>query len=412
MRFFLPIGLLVLVLCGISAADNWPQFRGPAGNGVSTARDVPTTWSETENVRWKTAIHDRGWSSPVIWGNQIWLTTAREDGKEFFAVCVDRASGKIVHDLKMFTEEKPAFCHPFNSYASPTPVLEEGRVYVHFGVHGTACLDSSSGKIIWQRRDLPCNHWRGPGSSPVVFGKLLILTFDGHDLNYLIALDKETGNTVWRKDRNIKYSTDDGDYHKAYSTPSLVEVGGKTQLVSPSAEATIAYDPATGEELWRVIHGGMNAASRPVFFDDLVFLTSGHSKNLLALRMGGSGNVTKDVAWKTANRGVPTRSSMLVVDDLLYSVTDQGVASCFEAKTGKRLWEERLGGEATASPVFADGHIYFADQDGKTFVIEKGRSFKSVAVNKLASGCMASLAVTDGTLFIRTKTHLYRVGSK
>jgi outer membrane protein assembly factor BamB len=412
MRYCLSVVALFLVVALLEAGENWPQFRGPGGDGLADARDLPTHWSETENIRWKVAIHDKGWSSPVIWGDQIWMTTARADGKEMFAVCVDRKSGRIRHDVKVFTDDDPAFCHAFNSYASPTPVVEATRVYVHFGSHGTACLDTATGKVLWERRDLPCNHWRGPGSSPIVYGDLLILTFDGYDFQYVTALDKSTGKTVWKKDRAIKYSTDDGDFKKSYSTPSVFDVDGKPQLVSPSAEATIAYDPATGRELWRVIHGGMNAATRPLRGDGLIFLTSGHTMQLLAVRQGGHGEIGDDgVAWKV-RRGVPTRPSPLLAGDLLFMVSDLGVASCLEAKTGKQLWQERLDGHFSASPVCAAGHLYLADEEGKTHVLAAGPTFKEVAVNRLDAGCMASPAVAGDALYLRTKTHLYCIGRR
>jgi outer membrane protein assembly factor BamB len=397
---------LLLVAPTISAADNWPQFRGPNGTGLSDAKGIPTHWSESENIRWKTAIHDKGWSSPVVWGNQVWVTTARADGKEFFAIGLDRSSGKIVHDLKLFTEENPAFCHAFNSYASPTPVIEEGRLYAHFGTHGTACIDTTTGKVIWERRDLHVDHFRGPGSSPILWKNLLILTFDGFDRQYLAALDKTTGKDAWLKDRGIKFPKEDGDLKKGYSTPSILEHNGKPQLVSSAAEATIAYDPASGDELWRVIHGGMNEATVPLFGSGLIFLTNGHKTNLLAVRQGGSGDVTMNIAWRVT-RGVPTRPSPLLVGDLLFMVSDAGVASCLEAKTGEVIWQERLGGAFSSSPICVGGNIYMADEDGKTHVVAAERAFKSVSVNKLDAGCMASPAIAGNSLFLRTKTHLY-----
>jgi outer membrane protein assembly factor BamB len=414
MRSCLSLGILLLAAAVLKAGDNWPQFRGPGGTGLADARDLPTHWSETESVRWKVAIHDKGWSSPVIWGPQVWMTTAREDGKEFFAVCVDRRTGKIVHDVRLFTEEKPAFCHPFNSYASPTPAIEAGRVYAHFGSHGSACLDTATAKVLWERRDLPCNHWRGPGSSPILHGDLLILTFDGYDFQYVTALDKATGKTVWKTDRAIKYSSDDGDIKKGYSTPSVLEVGGQVQLVSPAAEATVAYDPASGKELWRVIHGGMNEATVPLFGHGLIYLTTGHTMELLAVRPGGSGDITADhVAWRLRRgRGAPSRPSPLLVGDLLFMASDTGTASCLEAKTGRLLWQERLDGHFSASPVCAAGHLYFPSEEGKTYVVAAGPAFKLVATNRLDAGCMASPAIAGDTLFLRTKTHLYCLGQR
>lgn len=404
------LGLMIgTVLAAAEAEENWPAFRGPTGNGLAKSATAPIRWSETENIRWKTAIHGKAWSSPVVWGKQIWMTTATPDGKELSAVCVDRETGRITLDRKIFDVPEPAFCHPFNSYASPTPVVEEGRVYVHFGSPGTACLDTTTGQTLWERRDLPCDHYRGAGSSPILVGDLLILTFDGFDLQYLAALDKHTGKTVWKKPREIVYSTSDGDYKKAFSTPAVLNVGGKPQLISPSAEATIAYDPATGAELWRVRHGGMNAASRPVFGHGLIYLTSGHTAQLWAVRQGLGGDITETgVAWRVV-RGVPTRASLLLVGDLLFMVSDQGVASCLDARTGKTHWQERLGGGYSASPVHCNGCVYFADELGKTHVLKAAPRFERLAVNELDEGCMASPAIVDGALYLRTRTHLYRI---
>ncbi len=393
------------------AGDYWPQFRGPGGNGHSDATGLPLRWSETENVRWKTALHDRGWSSPVIWGDQIWMTTALASGHQMFALCVDRNTGKIVHDIKLFDIEKPGFCPHLNSYASPTPAIEQARVYLHFGSYGTVCLDSKTGETLWSRRDLPCDHWRCPGSSPILHGDLLFVTFEGFDTQYVVALDKKTGKTVWKKDRGYDYrDNSNGDIKKAFSTPQVVRFGGRELLISPSAAATSAYDPRTGEELWRVRHGGMNAAARPLFGHGMVYVaTGGGGWQLFAVRPDGNGDVTDShVAWKF-NRGVPSRASQLLVDDLIYMVSNGGVATCVEAKTGQSVWKDRLGEDYCASPLYVGGRIYFFSQQGTATVIKPGRKFKVLAVNKLDEGCMASPAVVGKSLFLRTKTHLYRI---
>jgi outer membrane protein assembly factor BamB len=403
---------MVLLTSAIArAGDNWPEFRGPSGNGHSDAVGLPIRWGEAENIKWKMAIHDKGWSSPVIWGNQIWLTTATIDGKKLFAVCVDRESGKILHDLTLFEVAKPGFCPPTNSYASPTPVVEAGRVYVHFGSYGTACLDTKTGETIWVRRDLPCDHHRAPGSSPILYGDLLIVHFDGIDVQYVVALDKTTGRTRWKRTRDIDYGTTDGDLKKAFATPSIVKVDGQAQLISPSAVATIAYDPESGNELWKVYHGGMNAAARPLAGLGMVFVTTGETGpyRLLAIRPDGKGDVTKShVVWKQ-NRGVPARPSLLLVADQLYMVSDSGVASCLDARTGQEVWQKRLDGAHYASPIYAEGRIYFFDHEGITHVIQAGREGKILSRNQLEDGCMASPAVAGKSLFVRTKTHLYRI---
>jgi outer membrane protein assembly factor BamB len=377
---------------------------------VSDAAGLPVRWGEGENVRWKTPIHDKGWSSPVVWGDQVWLTTARADGTRLFGVCVDRRTGRVVHDLAVFDVDKPAFCHPFNSYASPTPAVEEGRVYLHFGSAGTACVDTATGKVLWARRDLPCNHHRGAGSSPILFEDLLILTFDGFDRQYVAALDKRTGRTVWRKDRNSDYGSDDGDVKKAYATPAAVEVGGRPLLVSPSAAETVAYDPRTGDEVWRVHHGGMNVAQPPLSGLGLLFLCTGDGGwRLYALRPDGHGDVTNThAAWKYG-RAVPTRCGLLLVGDLLWFVNEGGVVICLEVKTGRPVYQQRVRGQFSASPVYADGRIYFSSQEGVTYVARAGRAWELLAANKFDDGFMASPAVAGRSLLLRTRTHLYCV---
>ncbi|MEO8494853.1 MAG: PQQ-binding-like beta-propeller repeat protein, partial [Planctomycetota bacterium] len=276
--------VLIGLTCSLATgADYWNQFRGPHGNGDSAA-SLPLKWSETENIAWKTVIDGKAWSSPVVWGDQIWLSNATPDGKRLSTVCVDGASGKILHDITVFEIAEPMFCIDYNSYASPTPVIEDGRLWVHYGSAGTACLDTTTGKVLWSRQDLPCDHLRAPGSSPIVFRDLLYLTFDGADYQYIAALNKQTGETVWKKDRTINYGTDDGDYKKSYSTPTVFEHAGRWQLVSTASVGTESYDPLTGELLWTVYHGGFNAAARPLYSHDKVFLNLQGGLCLLAVR--------------------------------------------------------------------------------------------------------------------------------
>lgn len=414
MQKFLAASCLIL-LCGslVSADENWPEFRGPRGDGTTDAKGLPLEFGEDQNVTWKTPIHGKGWASPVIWGDQIWTVTATEDGKQMFAICVDKNSGKVLHDLLIFENENPAFCHPTNSYASCTPAIEEGRVYVHFGSYGTACLDTSNGQVLWTRRDLNCDHFRGPASSPILSGGLVFLTFDGFDVQFVVALDKKTGKTVWKQDRSIDYETDNGDRKKAYSTPSIIEVAGQAQLVSPAAMATIAYDPETGKELWQVRHGGMNAAARPLFGEGLVFITAGDGgMSLVAVNPAGSGDITNNnIEWSTG-KSIPKRSSQILVDGLLYMVNDSGVASCFDAKTGDAVWQKRLDGAYWASPLYADGKIYFFSQEGDIPVVAASRDFKVLANNKLDAGFNASAAVSGDAMFLRTYTHMYRIEKK
>jgi outer membrane protein assembly factor BamB len=394
------------------AGETWPNFHGPTNDNHSDAKDLPLTWSETENVVWKTPIHDSGWSSPVIWQNQIWLTTATDDGKQSFVLCIDRRNGKVVRDLKLFDNANPEDTRQYNSFASPTPAIEEGRVYVHFGSYGTACLDTNTAEVLWSRSDLPCRHWRGPGSSPILFENLLIVHFDGYDLQYIVALDKTTGKTVWKKDREIDYGTDNGDLKKAYSTPLVIKAAGRTQLISPFAKGTIAYDPRTGDEIWRVRYENHSTAARPLFGHGLVYINTGFAQGeIMAVRPDGHGDVTAShVVWHARkNLHLPSKPTSLLIGDLIFSIDDGGVATCLDAKTGTSVWSQRVGGKFTASPIFADGRIYLFGEDGKTTVIAPEREYRELAVNQLSDGFRASPALAGRALFLRTEKNLYRV---
>lgn len=420
----LSICVTLLLSSSVFAEDaNWNQFRGPRGDGTSTEKGLPVSFQEgSPDIVWKTPVPGKAWSSPVIWGKQIWLTNApdvpvsvKEKPKvdkpvELFAVCVDLESGKVIHNLKVFETTSLQVTHPTNSLASPTSFVEEGRVYIHFGAYGTACLDTKTGQRIWERHDLECDHFRGPGSSPIVHGNLLYLTFDGYDYQYIAALDKHTGKTVWKKDRGIDFGTTDGDAKKAYSTPAIIDVGGRELLISPFAVATIAYDPKTGEPIWTVRHGGMNAAARPLFGNGLVYINSADGPNpLVAVRPDGQGDVSKThIAWKT-NKQVPKRSSQILIGDLLFMMNDSGVASCVDAKTGDEIWSKRLAGAYWSSPLYADGLIYCFSQEGDIPVFKADRKFELVAESKLADGFNASPAVAGKSLILRTRSHLYRI---
>jgi outer membrane protein assembly factor BamB len=402
------------------AAEHWPQFRGPNGDGHGDAKDLPVTFSDGERVKWKTAIHDKGWSSPVIWGSQIWLTTATEDGTELSVLCVDKESGKVLRDEVLFRVATPQFCHKFNSYASPTPVVEEGRVYVTFGSPGTACLDTKTGAKLWERTDFVCNHFRGAGSSPILWGDLLIMNFDGSDHQFVVALDKKTGKTVWQTKRSVDYGDLDkegkpsaeGDYRKAFATPHVYQQDGQPVLLSSGAKAHYAYDPATGKELWRFPDPEHHsAAARPVVGHELAFISGGFSKGaVFAVKLGGTGPLDpqKSAAWEL-KKAAPNKPSPLLIDDLLYLFNDGGIASCVDARTGTVVWSERIGGNCSASPIYADGRIYMTNEEGKVAVLAPGREFKVLAENKLGDGFMASPAVSDRALFLRSRTHLYRI---
>ncbi|MGQ0636407.1 MAG: outer membrane protein assembly factor BamB family protein [Planctomycetaceae bacterium] len=395
---------------GASAGDNWPNFHGPANNGHSDSPGLPLTWSETENVVWKTPIHDSGWSSPVVWGDQVWLTTATDDGRKSYVLCVDRSSGRIIHDLKLFENPDPEDTRRYNSFASPTPVIEQGRVYVHFGSYGTACLDSCTGRVLWERRDLPCRHYRGPGSSPIMFGDLLIVNYDGYDMQYVAALDKCSGQTVWKKYREIDYGTDNGDIMKAFSTPVVIDVAGRKQLISPTSKAAIAYDPCTGDELWRIRYDGFSTAARPLYDHGRVYINTGFPKaELMAVKPDGKGDVTAThVVWKARN-SMPSKPTSLSIGERIFSIDDSGVATCLNATTGASVFAKRIGGEFSASPLYANGRIYFFSHDGKTTVMAPEDEPRVLAENQLDDGFRASPAVSGRSFILRTEKCLYRI---
>lgn len=410
---------IVLLPSSAMASGEWPEFRGPTADGHSAAIGLPLKWSETQNVKWKTPIHGRAWSSPAVWGNQVWITTATEDGRQLFAVCVDRTNGKVLLDRKVFDNPNPEpLGNDVNSYATPSPVIEEGRVYLHFGSPGTICLDTRTFKSLWTRRDLPCRHYRGASSSPVLFQDKLILTFDGADYQYTAALNTRTGETAWRTDRSADWQDLDangkpameGDRRKAHSTPVITMVAGQPRLISVGAKAGYAYDPRNGKEIWKVDYKGFSTSLRPVIGNGMAYITTGFGgADLWAVRLNGSGNVTNsNVAWKYSKM-VPQKPSPLLVDGLLYLVNDSGVVTCLEAKTGTPVWQERMGGRYSASPLYADGRIYCFSEEGRVVVLKPGRKLEILAENQLESGFMASAAVAGKAFILRTRTHLYRI---
>lgn len=412
-----------------STRADWPEFRGPSGDGHASASvdaklvGLPLQWSETNNVKWKIEIPHRGWSAPVVLGGQVWLTTATVDGHDFFAICVDAESGQVRFNEKLFHTDNPEPLGngaSMNSYATPSSVIEPGRVYAHFGSFGTACVDTTTGKALWKRDDLPCRHYRGPSSSPVSFENLLILTMDGADVQYHVALDKKTGETVWKTNRSVVWNDEsvpgqmakDGDLRKAHSTPLIANVGGKPQMLSSGAKAAYAYDPRTGREIWKVQYPDWSVAPRPLFDRGLAFIVTGLSKKeLWAVKTDGQGDVTETgVLWKLKTR-VGKYASPILVDGLIYTAAEESFITCLEAATGQTVWTERVGGKYAASPVYADGRLYFFDQQGTTTVLKPGRTLEILATNTLANGFMASPAVSGKAFFLRTKTHLYRIES-
>jgi outer membrane protein assembly factor BamB len=355
----------------------------------------------------------------VIVENRIWITTATEDGHDLFVVALDPLNGRILRDIKLFHVDKPQEIHAFNTYASPTPVAEPGRVYATFGSPGTAAIDAKDGRLLWTRRDIECNHYRGAGSSPIIFSNLLIMHFDGSDRQFVIALDKETGRTVWRTERSVDFRDlgpdgkpqAEGDFRKAFATPHIVTVNGKAVLVSVGSKAAYGYDPLTGRELWRIEEPtSFSSSSTPVAAHGLVFYTTGwQNGHLLGIRPDGAGDVTSThVAWRVT-RGAPKKPSVAIAGDLIYMLNDSGLLTCIDARSGAIVWTARLNGNYSASPLTAGNRVYFFNEEGKTTVIEAGRQYRVLAENFLDGGFMASAAVAGNALFVRAGGHLYRI---
>ncbi len=389
----------------------WPQFRGPHGDGhVVETTPLPLEWSETLNIAFKVPVPGKGWSSPIIQDGKIWLTTAREEERSLRLLAFDLTTGGLMHDVEVFRPDAWQASHAANSYASPTPVAEPGRVYVHFGAYGTAAFDSERAELLWKIDDLVLEHEVGPGSSPILYRHLLIFNCDGTDHRFVVALDKKTGKEVWRSARSLSLDDSKGPHRKAFSTPLVVTYQNRDQLVSPAASQVSSYDPLTGEELWRVRYEGYSNVPRPVAGFGMVFVNTGYMKpHLLAIHLGGQGDVTDsrvvwDYYWQVAAQPSP-----LLIGPRLYMVNDWGNATWIDAHSGEDLWRHRLRGKYTASPIYAAGRIYNFSQEGKSVILEAGDTVKILATNQLAEGMHASPAVADGALIVRTTGHLYRI---
>lgn len=428
--FSLPLFVSTIVL---SADQNWPEWRGPDGQGAAVARNVPMEWSETKGVVWRTELPGRGWSTPVISDNEIWMTTAIEkaakpedaerrlkentgdqpltvlESVSLRAVCVARDSGKVLRDIELLNVKEPQWVHQLNSYASPSPIIEDGRLYCHFGALGTACLDTASGKVVWKNEEIRIMHENGPGSTPVLWEDRLIIHFDGSDQQFIAALDKNTGQLAWKTARSGAMNARD-QLKKAYGTPLIVRMNDKAVVVSPAADWVYGYEPTTGKELWKVPYGelGFSMSVRPVADAERVYLSTSFGKSkVIALKYAGM--TTPEIAWQN-NKNAPKMSSPVLFNGLLFYVDDGGIVSCVDVKTGEALYRERLGGKFSSSPILADGKLYFCSREGVVSVVEAGKTFKLLAQNKLDGQIMASPAAFDGTIFIRTDKALYRIG--
>ncbi len=399
-----------MLMSAVLAAEDWPQFRGPTGQGHSTEQGLPLQWSESSNVVWKTPVPGLGWSSPVVAGGRVWLTASVEQrpprgraSMSLRALAFDVETGRQVVDVELFRLDRTQLLNPKNSFASPTPILEGDRVYVHFGADGTAAI-ASSGEILWKTR-LPYESQHGGGGSPELHGDVLIINCDGNGGEaFVVALDKQTGKQRWKRQRRTPAD-------QAYTTPLTIRVGDRDQIVSVGAYRAAGYDPASGQEIWRVSYDdGFSNVPRPVYGHGLVFIATGFQQpTLIAVRPDGEGDVTRThVAW-TLRRGAPFTPSPILVGDELFVVNDTGILTCVDARTGAIHYQQRLPGNYSASPIWADGRIYFLSEEGVATVIAPGKVFSRMAVNQLDGATLASIAVSGGSLFIRSHSHLYRI---
>lgn len=399
--------ILLFLVTACAHAEDWPQFRGPTGQGLVREGKAPVEWT-ADSAAWKVKL-GQGWSSPVVVAGKIYLTAAmpQQQGISLRTLCLDAKDGKTVWDTEVFAQDAQApRPHTKNSHASPTPIVEKDRLYVHFGHQGTACLDLK-GKVLWKNKQT-YSPVHGNGGSPVLTDGLLIFSCDGASNPYVIALDAATGKEKWKTPRQ-----GDADRKFSFGTPLVIEVKGQMQVISTGSNQVTAFDPKTGKEIWTVVYDGYSLIPRPVFAHGLVFVCTGYNQpSLLAIKPDGTGNVSEThVAWKT-KKGAPHTPSVLVVGDELYMVSDGGVASCLDAKTGEVHWSERLGGAFSASPIHVGGKVYFQSEEGVTTVVKAGKQFDQVAKNDLKERTLASFAVADGALYLRTEKHLYRFDAK
>lgn len=421
MRSIKSITVLISILCAsvLNAQQiEWTHLRGSNLNGISKEKVVPLIWNDSTNVVWKTRIGGRGWSSPVVFDNQVWLTTASADGQQMYGVCIDFNNGKQIFSILLFEPERVNSKHDFNTYATPTPCIEEGFVYMHFGTYGTACVRTKNGSVVWKRTDMNCDHIQGPGSSPIIYKDLIILHIEGTDVQYIIALNKTTGKTVWKTERPHEYYEKIPEIgRKAYITPIIVSVNGKDLLISNGSAACIAYDPETGKEFWRIIQGEDSTIAMPFEENGTVFFYTSFVTDkdgtqyceLMAADPSGKGDVTgSKIIWRLKSP-ILQLLTPVVKDGLIYTIDTKNNLYCLEAPTGNIVYSKHLIGRYNSSPIYAGGYIYFISTRGETLIIKEGKKLEIVNKNKLPGEVYATPAVLRNSLIIRTSNYLYRI---
>jgi len=423
-KFLISVFTFIIVLnqtAVFAQESDWTHFRGTNLDGISADNQVPVVWSDTTNVIWKTEIRGKGWSSPVVYANQVWVTTATVDGKEMSGICIDFNSGKVLYDIPLFKQDSIYGKHSINTYATPTPCIEQGFVYLNFGSSGTACVSTSDGKILWKRNDFKVEHVQGTGASPILYKDFLILHYEGTDQQFIVALNKRTGETVWRTDRPKEcYDLLQPIGKKAYITPIVVNVAGRDLLISNGSAVCIAYDVQTGKEVWRVVQGEDSTIAMPFAEDGVVyFYTSFVSPpdgekyaELLAVDPKGTGDVTKShILWRVKTP-ILQLLTPLVRDGVIYTVDSRNNLIAIDAKTGTTLFTKRLKNKYNASPVYAGGRVYFTSVKGETLILKAGRTLEILAENQLPGEIFATPAIAKNSLIIRNESTLYRIGVK
>ena len=417
-KFFYFFVFFIFLLSCQSESDNWTHFRGSNMDGHAQVEIAPTHWSDTENVVWKVPVKGIGWSSPVVYGKQVWLTSAEEDGTKFYTLCFDLESGKLLDEKTIFTSDEPQRIHSTNSYATPTPCIEKGRVYVHYGTFGTACINTDNFEVVWKRDDMPCDHMQGPASSPILYKNMLIVHLEGIADPYVVALDKNTGETIWKSVRPADiYDPLEPVYRKSYQTPIVVHVGDKDLLISNSSYMCFAHDVNTGEVIWTFTYGFDSTVSQPLFWNGLVFVNSGwifednkpYFTRQFAIDPTGIGDVTEThLKWMYEDE-VPQIPTPVIVDGKMYMVHDRGMITCLDAMSGNPVWKEKLKGNFNASPIYAAGNIYFINVKGDCTIIKPGETFQKVAENSIGETVKAIPVFVGDQMILRTKDNLFLI---
>jgi outer membrane protein assembly factor BamB len=406
--------IVAFAIAGPLFAADWFQFRGPEGDGHADSSRLPTEWSKTKNVTWRKELPGNGWSSPVVAERKIFLTTAvpgEEKGDYSLRVlCLHASTGEILWNKEIFKEDGKSApgIHSKNSHASPTAIVERGEVFVHFGHMGTACLSAKDGSVVWVNNSLKYTPVHGNGGSPVLVDDSLIFTIDGIETQAVIGLDRKTGKVKWQTPRNAK-----APKKFSFCTPLVITVNGEKQVIAPGSDVVMSVDPKNGKEIWRLSYTGYSVVPKPVFGNGLVYFSTGYdSPTLYAIKPDGKGDVTDThVAWKV-KKGAPLNPSPLIIDDAVYLISDGGVLTCLDAKTGEERWNERVGGTYSASPLYANGLIYLLAEDGTATVVKPGSSFEGVAKNKMGERVLASYGVDGDALLLRTEKALYRIENR